>query len=238
MNIEKYCKEIIEELNPVYDIDESLEQSFITIIKYLNEFPKNLSMRSKKIECDVSSKSGIEYLAVKYFQSYYLPTIPTLPKTVPDEAVSLIMKKVFNYSEQQANEIKKTHQESMACENAVGTLLERYLDSELRKSGWAWCCGNFVKAIDFIKFDKGKWFELQIKNRSNSENSSSSAIRTGTEIHKWYRIDANSGSTKWDVVPELMKKHNLSENGFKAFIEKYIQNNKHLIYNNCCIRLK
>ena len=138
------------------------------------------------------------------------------------------MEIVFNHSKKETEEIKITHLESMASENAVGALLERYLDSVLRKKGWAWCCGNFVKAIDFIKFDNGVWFELQIKNRSNTENSSSSKIREGTSIHKWYRTEAKTGETMWNNVPEPMKGFNLSEEGFKKFVEQYLKKNINL----------
>jgi hypothetical protein len=225
LSIEKYCSEIIEELNPSYDIEETLQESFKTVIKYLNQYPENLSLSSKKESLDVTTKDGITKLGVSYFQSFYSATIPQLPQTVSDEMVSIIMKKVFKYSDEEAEKIKISHKQSMASENAVGTLLERYLDSVLRPVGWAWCCGNFVKAIDFIKFDNGNWFELQIKNRSNSENSSSSAIRNNTNIHKWYRIDATTGNTKWNNLPESMQGLNLSEEGFKTFVEQYIAEN-------------
>ena len=224
MNIEQYCNEIIKELNGMYDIDPTLQKSFITVIKYLNEFPKNLSIKKNaKNYPDIKTKEGIGQLGCKYFSSYYTATIPTLPKTVPDEMVSLLMKKVFGYSDEETKIIKKTHSQSMAAENAVGTLLERYLDSVLRPHGWAWCCGNFVKATDFIKYENGKWFELQIKNRSNTENSSSNKIREGTSIYKWYRISANNGNTKWDKLPEIMQGYNLSEEGFRNFVEQYLK---------------
>ena len=60
---------------------------------------------------------------------------------------------------------------------------------------------------------------LQIKNRSNSENSSSAAIRIGTDIQKWYRIKAESGHTNWD---KLQKDTGvvLSEDDFYAFIRR------------------
>ena len=90
------------------------------------------------------TKEGIEQLAVSYFNGFHSPTVPKLPQTVPDEMVSFIMEIVFNHSKQETEEIKITHLESMASENAVGALLERYLDSVLREKGWAWCCGNFV----------------------------------------------------------------------------------------------
>lgn len=195
---------------------------------YMTTYPENLSIRSKKNAPDLNTEEGIQKLAVSYFSSFYSPTIPKLPQTVPDDMVSLIMKRVFGYSDSEAEKIKKTHLQSMASENAVGTLLERYLDSVLRPNGWAWCCGDFVRAIDFIKFDNGIWYELQIKNRSNSENSSSSAIRQGTKIHKWYRTKAATGETMWNSLPETMRGLNLSEEGFKSFVEDYLQKNINL----------
>lgn len=228
MIIETYCNEIMAELDACYDIEPSLKNAFISVIKYLNTYPDNLSVRSKKNAPDVTTKSGVEQLAIAYFHGFYAPTIPTLPTTVPDEMVSLIIQRVFGYSKTETEEIKRTHLKSMAAENAVGTLLERYLDSVLRPYGWAWCCGNFVKAIDFIKFDNGIWYELQIKNRSNSENSSSSAIRKGTKIQKWYRTKATTGETMWNQLPPMMQGMNLSEEGFKAFVENYLQRNINL----------
>lgn len=226
--IEMYCNEIMDELNGTYDIEQTLRNAFINVIKYLTENPENLSSRSRKKSIQVSERDGIMSLAVSYFNAFYSPTIPKLPQTIPDEMVSFIMQEVFGYTQQQAEIIKKTHLESMASENAVGTLLERYLDSVLRPNGWSWCCGDFVHAIDFIKYENGMWYELQIKNRSNSENSSSSAIRTGTQIHKWYRTKATTGETMWEHVPQPMQGLGLSEDGFKTFVEQYLKNHIHL----------
>ena len=115
----------------------------------------------------------------------------------------------------------------MCAENCVGSLLERYLDSVLRQQGWYWCCGNFIKAIDFInKDERGMWLALQIKNRDNTENSSSSAIRNGTQIQKWFRSFSKKGETNWDNLPELMQGYNLSESGFIAFAKKYLKQEK------------
>ncbi len=121
----------------------------------------------------------------------------------------------------------------MCAENCVGNLLERYLDSQLRTSYWNWCCGEFVKAIDFLgRNDNGEWIALQIKNRDNSENSSSSAIRDGTRIQKWFRSfskDTKKGRvsfTNWQKLPPLMQGYNLNENDFKLFVSKYIEEEK------------
>ena len=111
----------------------------------------------------------------------------------------------------------------MVAENCVGTLLERYLDSVLRPHGWHWCCGNFVKAIDFVRQDHdGQWLALQIKNRDNSENSSSSAIRSGTNIQKWFRSYSRTGNTNWHNLPPLMQGFQVSEQGFISFVRSYL----------------
>lgn len=115
----------------------------------------------------------------------------------------------------------------MCAENCVGSLLERYLDSVLRPQGWYWCCGDFVKAVDFISRDEnGQWLALQIKNRDNSENSSSSAIRNGTKIQKWFRSFSKKGGTNWDNLPQMMRGYNLSESDFIAFTKKYLEQEK------------
>lgn len=76
----------------------------------------------------------------------------------------------------------------MAAENMVGYLLELYISTALEEHGWIWCAGDFVRAVDFIKRNSnGQWEAVQIKNRDNTENSSSSAIRNGKEIKKWFR---------------------------------------------------
>ena len=90
MDIEKVCNEVLDELNPCYDIKQSLRNAFITVIKYLNQFPENLSVRSKNNIPDVKTKEGIEQLAVSYFNGFHSPTVPKLPQTVPDEMVSFI----------------------------------------------------------------------------------------------------------------------------------------------------
>lgn len=112
----------------------------------------------------------------------------------------------------------------MCAENCVGALLERYLDSVLRANGWHWCCGDFVKAIDFVgRNTDGSWLALQIKNRDNSENSSSSAIRNGTPIQKWFRSFSKTGLTNWGNLPELMQGYSLSEEGFISFARTYLE---------------
>jgi hypothetical protein len=114
----------------------------------------------------------------------------------------------------------------MAAEQIIGQLLEEYIASKVEELGWIWCTGKMIKATDFIKFPmeaESQIVLLQIKNRSNSENSSSAAIRKGTEIKPWYRIDAETGETRWENFPDILENDNLNEDGFREFIKGKIQ---------------
>ena len=68
MSIEEICNEVLDEYNSSYDIPVSLRNSFITIIKYLNQYPENLSVRSKRDFPNIKTKEGITQLAVAYLR--------------------------------------------------------------------------------------------------------------------------------------------------------------------------
>ncbi len=218
------------------DDEKSLIESFVAVISFLVEYPNELSWRTSQAtpnKPNPATESGVNTLAQRYFEAYRRSDFPADSSTVPDEMVSVIMEKAYGYTAEECEKIKIEHQHSMCAENCVGNLLERYLDSQLRQSNWNWCCGEFVKAIDFIaKNQDGDWVALQIKNRDNSENSSSSAIRDGTRIQKWFRSfskDTKKGRncfTNWSNLPPLMQGYNLNENDFKTFVSTYIENEK------------
>lgn len=220
----------------INDDEKSLIPSFVEVCSFLSEYPDELSWRTSKknpIKPDVESDDGLSTLAHRYFDSYRRSDFPAEPSTVPDEMVSVIMENAYGYSSEECERIKLEHQHAMCAENCVGNLLERYLDSRLRTSHWNWCCGEFVKAIDFLGKNKNnEWIALQIKNRDNSENSSSSAIRDGTRIQKWFRSfskDTKKGRpsfTNWEKLPNLMKGYDLKEDEFKAFVSAYIIKHK------------
>lgn len=235
-----FDKNKAEEIAKKYCTNEdeiSLIPSFVNVCSFLYNFPSQLSWRTSKSDPQMpnpKTAEGQALLARKYFESYRRSDFPAEPSTVPDEMVSVIMEAAYGYSADKCKEIQREHQDSMCAENCVGNLLERYLDSKLRAaSPWSWCCGEFVKAVDFIgKTDEGGWIVLQIKNRDNSENSSSSAIRVGTQIEKWYRSfskDTKKGRpsfTRWQNLPGLMQGYGLSEEGFKEFVTAYISAEK------------
>lgn len=204
--------------------DEQEIDRFITVCAFLFENPDSLSWRGN-VKPSVTTKEGLERLATKFFKELHERSWPSEPTTVPDEAVSIVMREVYGYSEEQTETIKKEHQHSMSAENIVGALLERYIASVLEQHGWVWCAGSFVRAIDFIKFDavNEKWQPVQVKNRDNSENSSSSAIRDGTTIEKWFRTYSKTGADNWAKFPEPEFRESLSEAGFRSFVRDYLR---------------
>lgn len=159
------------------------------------------------------------------FASSREPKRPAPPTTVPDEMVSVILVSYFDIPQADADRIKREHLLSMGAESIVGNLLERYLASVLEPEGWIWCSGSTVKAVDFIKppsFSGGGWRLLQVKNRDNSENSSSSAIRNGTSIEKWYRSFSRRVGSNWAAFPDPALRRQLSEEGFMSFVSIYL----------------
>lgn len=172
-------------------------------------FPK---MRGREFKSNPA-----DYLKL-YIQSYFSAREEVLNLqevgTVADPAVDVILRAFSGLEDLSA--VSKHHRQSMAAENLLGALLERYIAEYLEPKGWVWCAGNTARSVDFLYHDLS--LALQIKNRSNSENSSSAAIRQGTDIKKWFRINANNERTNWENFPNA---EGLSEEGFYGYIENY-----------------
>ncbi len=196
--------------------------AFVEICRFLSQHPDSLSWRGQR-KPDVQTPAGLASLAGKYLAGWQASAFPGQPSTVPDAIVSEVMQAAYGYSAADCERIKLDHQRAMCAENCVGALLERYLNAVLHTHGWHWCCGDFVRAVDFLKpLPSGGWILVQIKNRDNSENSSSSAIRQGTEIQKWFRTYSRTGATNWDNLPPAMQGFGLNEAGFVQFVRRYL----------------
>lgn len=133
----------------------------------------------------------------------------------------------------------------MSAENIQGNLLEQYIASKVRPYGFLWCEGNVLRAIDFCNTD-GSCL-LQIKNKSNTENSSSSNIREGTTIEKWFRLGTSTRNGvkipvyKWQTLNTLINTHktqghslpacNMTEEDYQAFLNRIASANRKLITN-------
>lgn len=180
--------------------------------------------KSKKILA--GSQEHITKLAESFSLSR-LKKAPKEPSTIPDKMVSEILNIYFGIPRQQLEGAKRLHSLSMAAENIVGDLLERYIASIVEPEGWIWCSGSTIKAVDFIKppVNHGdKWSLLQVKNRDNSENSSSRKVRDNTPIIKWHRTYSKTGATNWAAFPCEITRKTLSEEGFVDFVRQYLSN--------------
>jgi len=198
---------------------------FLEILSFLNDNPE---MFSKNRKYSLFKDDDIVSLHNLYLKSKNQKIRLIEPRTIPDDAVSILLKYTFGYSSKDLQRIKLEHQYSMAAENMVGYLLELYISTALEEHGWIWCAGDFVRAVDFIKRNSnGQWEAVQIKNRDNTENSSSSAIRNGKEIKKWFRSYSKPSlkrvsNTNWERFPEEEFRGRLNEEGFMKFIKQYI----------------
>lgn len=209
---------INEEWRSSNKVTEVESKSINTLLVYLRENPTEMGWRGNN-KPNLETEDGRQRVAEKYLFSKRKTISPKTPKTVPDQMVSELLCIYFNYPRERLNEMKREHQDAMAAENMVGILLEEYIDSISKNYGWVHCAGELVKKVDFIKYQDNKWKLLQIKNRDNSENSSSSAIRNGTDIQKWFRTFSKTGKTNWENFPDKQLQGLLSEDNFIKFVK-------------------
>lgn len=132
------------------------------------------------------------------------------------------------------------------AQNVQGNLLEEYIDSIISNYGWIWCKGNTVNKVDFIN-SNGSYL-LQVKNKHNTENSSSSTVRNGTNIEKWYRLDSRKNGniyipvTRWDDLNTIINTKsngigngvqcNMNDVDYDRFINNVVSNNPQLVNEN------
>lgn len=160
-----------------------------------------------------------------------------------DPAIKVIVKVTQGLTEAEASQGETNHNLFMSAENIQGNLLEEYIAEKTRPYGFLWCDGNVLRAIDFCNSD-GTFF-LQVKNKSNTENSSSSNIREGTTIEKWYRLGTRTRGGvkipdyKWLRLNDLVNTHKtqghtlppcaMSENEYQHFLAQKARANPGLI---------
>lgn len=160
----------------------------------------------------------------KGFNSRPSKRIANPTKTIADPLVLEILKKrIKDLSDNEIRLIGVGHKVAMGAENIIGLILEEYIHSKLIRFGWTACWGNCIKAVDFCSTTGSL---LQVKNKSNTENSSSNKIRQNTDIIKWYRFNANTGKTNWQLLNDITRVNNLlTEKDFQEFALNLINNN-------------
>lgn len=162
-----------------------------------------------------------------------------------DPAISLIVQVSQGITNEQALEGEKCHNLFMSAENIQGNLLEEYIATKVSPYGFLWCAGNVLRAIDFCTSDGS--ILLQIKNKSNTENSSSCTVRNGTTIIKWYRLGTRTQNGKklpnykWDILNNIVNTYKtqgqdlpacyMSEIDYQDFLTRVANANHKLITN-------
>jgi hypothetical protein len=200
-------------------INPALVDKYALLIRFLASQPNVACPLRGLTAPPTGSQEYIRRKAVAFSQARE-NRAPREPVTIPDEVVSIILTEHFHVPERDIERIKREHSLSMAAESVVGSLLEHYLATVLEPNGWIWCGDAIVKAADFLKPPaRGEpWRLLQVKNRDNSENSSSSAIRIGTKIEKWHRTFSRRPGSNWAAFPDDALRQQLSEENFRDFV--------------------
>lgn len=212
-------------LTAMNQINPALSEKYACVIKFLAGNPSAASAIRGSSAVAIGTEDYIRKQAVTFSNSRAARK-PAPPKTIPDEMVSIILVSYFGVAQEDVERVKREHLLSMAAENMVGELLERYLASVMEPRGWVWCSGSLVRSVDFIlpQVSIGDdWRLLQVKNRDNSENSSSAAIRLGTDIKKWHRTFSRKTGTNWAQFPDDEIRSELSEDEFKRFVRGYLR---------------
>jgi len=158
------------------------------------------------------------YYIKRYYSDREVKIVMQPVGTLPDPVVDVVLHAFKKVKLEDLERTCQAHRLSMQAENIVGKLLERYVATMLESKGWVWCAGETVRSVDFMTNEETSDVKLlQIKNRSNSENSSSSAVRRGTENQMWFRIDSMTGQTNWASLPGN-EDGTCNEEGFYEFI--------------------
>lgn len=153
-NADELAKDAMEKINP------QLVNPFKLIIEFLIDNPALARSSKAKKAPEFGSDKYIIEQAKKFSKGRELKKAGSM-KTIPDEMVSLILNKYFGVTEENMERANEWHRLSMAAENIIGDVLERYVASVLEKEGWAWCSGSMVKAVDFVYRDNDRgWVPL------------------------------------------------------------------------------
>lgn len=179
-------------------------------------------------ENSTATRSAADKFIQKFFSAYdNRPSkrISGKMTTVPDKLIdNLIEVRISSFTPEDIALIRFGHRLSMGAENIIGLILEEYIHTKVLKHGWATCWGSCIKAVDLCN-KKGDL--IQIKNKYNTENSSSDKIREGTTIQKWFRL-SSKGQAEWSTLNRMLgipESDKLSEDDFIRFARDVVSKN-------------
>ena len=233
----------VDEIRVAFE-EKMRTKSQIQDLKHIFE----IALNNLSLFPNIKDASSYQDYLERWIKSYEtaMTNLPSQRKASPksscsDPAIKVIVQTVTNVDDQTAEKQNSIHNLFMSAENIQGNLLEEYISSVVCKYGWYWCAGNILKAVDFCT-PNGPTF-IQIKNKSNTENSSSSAIRDGTDIQKWYRLGTKTAhgkkvpDYKWKKLNSIINAHSskpdeecaMSEGLYQAFLNNATKNNPDII---------
>lgn len=211
-------KQIAKDLNIKWE--GGVAVVFNAVVSDLDRVPGNIGGKNDD-QNDVIRKWLLKYQGGKDGRASQRTSNP--PGTVSDPIIEQIIgARISALTADDLNKINYAHRLGMSAENILGLILEEYLANNLEPLGWYCAWGETVKSVDFVH--KGGRL-LQIKNRSNSENSSSSTVRNGTQIEKWFRIKADRIEYMWASLNEICGSTTLSEDSFIRFVQTTLMEN-------------
>lgn len=211
-------KQIAKDLNIKWE--GGVAVVFNAVVSDLDRVPGNIGGKNDD-QNDVIRKWLLKYQGGKDGRASQRTSNP--PGTVSDPIIEQIIgARISALTADDLNKINYAHRLGMSAENILGLILEEYLAYNLEPLGWYCAWGETVKSVDFVHKD-GRL--LQIKNRSNSENSSSSTVRNGTQIEKWFRIKANRIEYMWASLNKICGSTTLSEDSFIKFVQTTLMEN-------------
>lgn len=207
--VEQVFEKIYEKVENT-DYANKLKKLFLFALKNdISLFP------AKSVDVNLSSQEIVEDYLNKW-SSGYINDRENLAINSPlkdyGEKDEALINRVMAVTQVDKDTLKKYidgHFLFMSAENKNGAILEEYLSIVLEKYGWIWCAGSTYRAIDFCFLEETTVL-LQVKNKYNTENSSSSNIRTGTAIKKWNRLNRPRKKTGYDKpVPNWESLHEI-----------------------------
>ena len=104
--------------------------------------------------------------------------------------------------------------------------MELFLADVLEDNEWIWCSGEVYRSVDFCKIVNNDITLLQIKNKYNSENSSSNKVRKNTQILKWHRLKKETDN--WEELNNLLDNQytdKLNEKAYSEYINRFFEEN-------------
>ena len=208
---------IYKECCQEYDACNELDNIFKIILKYTDIAPTyNLS----------ENKSTFNDYIKRWIKSYTeaCKNIPSKHEAkekmaCSDPAIKAIIQNAMSYCDDEVCKLECYHNLFMSAENIQGELLEEFIANNIEPLGWIWCKGT------------------TIKNKYNTENSSSKKIRNGlsVKVEAWYRLDRNEVYC-WDKLNEIINRYNstqhtcnMTEEDYITFVSKVAAENKQIV---------